>query len=44
MADVTDEQIVEFIVGPSKSRELHEHGGQFHLDRFVDRSVDRSSS
>ena len=38
MADVSDEQIVEFIVGPAKSRELHEHGGQFHLDRVVDRS------
>ncbi len=36
MADVSDEQIVEFIVGPAKSRELHEHGGQFHLDRVVD--------
>ncbi|MBI5088303.1 MAG: sugar ABC transporter ATP-binding protein [Actinobacteria bacterium] len=39
MADVTDEQIVEYIVGPAKSRELHEHGGQFHIDRVVDRSV-----
>ena len=38
MADVSDEQIVEFIVGPAKSRELHEHGGQFHLDRDVDRA------
>jgi ribose transport system ATP-binding protein len=38
MAEVTDEQIVEFIVGPSKSRELHEHGGQFHIDRVVERS------
>jgi len=39
MADVSDEQIVEFIVGPAKSRELHEHSGQFHLDRAVDRSA-----
>ena len=44
MAEVTDEQIVEFIVGPAKSRELHEHGGQFHIDRVVERSGDRSSS
>ncbi len=39
MADVSDEQIVEFIVGPAKSRELHEHGGQFHLERVVDRTA-----
>ena len=38
MAEVSDEQIVEFIVGPAKSRELHEHGGQFHLERDVDRA------
>ena len=38
MADVTDEQIVELIVGPAKSRELREHGGQFHVERVVDRS------
>ena len=38
MAEVTDEQIVEFIVGPVKSRELREHGGQFHVERVVDRS------
>lgn len=40
MADVTDDEIVEFIVGPVKSRELHEHGGSFHVDRQVDRSVE----
>ena len=38
MADVTDEEIVEFIVGPAKSRELHEHGGHPHVDRSIDRS------
>jgi ribose transport system ATP-binding protein len=38
MAEVTDEQIVEFIVGPAKSLELREHGGQFHVERVVDRS------
>ena len=39
MIDVTDEQVVEFIVGPAKSRELHEHGGQFHVDREIDRTT-----
>jgi ribose transport system ATP-binding protein len=33
MAEVSDEQVVEYIVGPAKSRELHEHGGQFRLTR-----------
>jgi len=42
MADVTDEQIVEFIVGPAKSRELHEHGGHVRVNRMVDRMVDGS--
>lgn len=35
MNDVTDDQVIEFIVGPSKARELNEHGGQFHLDRAI---------
>jgi ribose transport system ATP-binding protein len=38
MSDVTDEQIVELIVGPVKSRELHEHGGSLRSPRTVDRS------
>lgn len=40
MPDVSDDEIVEFIVGPAKSRELHEHGGSFHVDRRADRRVD----
>jgi len=39
MAEVSDEQIVEFIVGPAKSRELHEHGGHVHGPRQIDRSA-----
>jgi ribose transport system ATP-binding protein len=37
MSEVTDEQIVDFIVGPAKSRELREHGGHFHVARVVGR-------
>lgn len=39
MADVSDDEIVEYIVGPAKSRELHQHGGSFHVERPVDRSA-----
>lgn len=39
MADVDDGQVIEFIVGPAKSQELNEHGGQFHVERPIDRTV-----
>ncbi len=39
MDAVTDDEIVEYIVGPIKSRELHEHGGSFHVERPVDRTA-----
>lgn len=39
MSEVSDEQIVEFIVGPVKSRELRDHGGQVHVERQIDRSA-----
>ena len=40
MADVSDEQIVEYIVGPVKSRELQRHGAAAPRSaRVVDRSA-----